>query len=235
MVIERKATVGAIAAAMPDALPVFQRLGIDFCCGGKKPLQDALAEKHLDEEQFFGLVEEERANRNSSAQPADFTDMSPTVLTAYIEDTHHDYLRRTLPEIDKLLLAVLRAHGKNHRELFEAYRLFGRLKTELEQHLIREETMLFPALAQAEAQERNIMTLATEIIKEHEGAGILLEQLHRVTGDFTLPADACQSYRRVYALLPELENDLHRHIHLENNILLENFDMRRKEEAGDGR
>ncbi len=226
MMIEKNMTVGAIAASMPDALPVFQRLGIDFCCGGKKPLQDALAEKYLNEEQFFGMVEAERANRSSNAERTDFTDMSPAVLTAYIEDTHHDYLRRTLPEIDKLMLAVLRAHGKNHGELFEVYRLFGRLKTELEQHLIREETMLFPALAEAGTQGRNIMALAAEIIKEHEGAGALLEQLHHVTGDFTPPADACQSYRRVYALLPKLEDDLHRHIHLENNILLKNIDIR---------
>ncbi|UZT81601.1 iron-sulfur cluster repair di-iron protein [Caproicibacterium sp. BJN0003] len=235
MIFEKNATVGSIAATMPEALPVFQRFGIDFCCGGKRPLAAALAEKHVGPEQFSGLLEAERTNGERREKGADFNAMSPAVLCAYIEDTHHDYLRRALPEIGQLTLAVLRAHGRNHRELFEVYRLFGRLKTDLEQHLVKEETILFPALAKPGTPEKATRDLAADIIGEHEAAGKLLRELHRVTVDFTVPSDACESYRKVYALLPELENDLHRHIHLENNILMKNFNFPQGEAAEDGR
>lgn len=218
-------TVGGLAASIPEALPVFQKLGIDFCCGGKRPILDALAEKGVSAERFYGLLEAER-NQKGNAQTADFSGMSPAVLSAYIEDTHHAYLRGALPEIDALLLAVLRAHGNNHGELFEAYRLFGRLKADLEQHLIKEETQLFPALVQAGEPQEQTRDLAAGIIAEHEAAGEVLEELGRVTGEYAVPEDACLSYQRVYALLPALVDDLHRHIHLENNILLKGLDVR---------
>lgn len=220
MIINQQTTVGGVAASMPEALPVFQALGIDFCCGGKKPLSEALAEKRVTPEDFYALLEKER-NRKEPAERTNFSDMSPAVLSAYIEDTHHSYLRSVLPGIETLLLAVVRAHGKNHGELFEVYQLFGKLKTDLEQHLIKEETLLFPALSQADAPEAQTRRLAAEIIGEHEAAGEILEDLNRVTGAFTVPADACLSYQRVYTLLPALIEDLHTHIHLENNILLE--------------
>lgn len=225
MMIDHK-TVGGFAASVPDALPVFHKLGIDFCCGGKRPLREALAEKGLDEDRFTEMVEAEqqsRKRREEQAEQADYTKMSPAVLTAYIEDTHHDYLRQTLPQIGELLLAVLRAHGQNHRELFEVYRLFGSLKADLEQHLVKEEALLFPGLA-ASGATGEAAALAAEIVAEHEAAGELLEKLRSVTHDYAAPADACRSFRRLYALLPELEEDLHLHIHLENNILLKDFD-----------
>lgn len=125
MVIKDEVTVGGMAASDSDALQVFQKLGIDFCCGGKKPLAEALAEKGVRPEKFYELLEAEKANRKESTERTDFTAMSPPVLSAYIEDTHHDYLRRVLPEIGQLMLAVIRAHGKNHHELFEVYRLLG--------------------------------------------------------------------------------------------------------------
>lgn len=223
MIIKEKITVGGMAASVPEALQVFQKLGIDFCCGGKMPLAEALAEKGLNLKKFYELLDAEKAGRKESTKHTDFTSMSPSVLSTYIEDTHHDYLRLVLPEISQLMLAVIRAHGKNHRELFEVYRLFGQLKTDLEQHLVKEETMLFPALAQDGTRNQAIRDLAAEIIGEHEAAGELLAELHETTGDFAIPPDACQSYRKVYTLLLELENDLHQHIHLENNILLKNF------------
>jgi regulator of cell morphogenesis and NO signaling len=233
MNIKEDVTVGGMAASEPDALQVFQKLGIDFCCGGKKPLAEALAEKGLQPEKFYELLEAEKAGRKESAKRTDFTAISSSVLSAYIEDTHHDYLRRVLPEISLLMLAVIRAHGKNHRELFEVYRLFGQLKTDLEQHLVKEETMLFPALAQNGTLNQAISDLAAEIIGEHEAAGELLAELHEITDDFAVPPDACQSYKKVYNLLPELENDLHQHIHLENNILLKDLYFRHMEEPED--
>ncbi len=216
MNIHQNTTVGEVAAAMPGVLPVFQELKIDFCCGGKKPLMDALDERGVSVDGFLELVEAQQAARRSGAGTQDFSQMNPAALTRYIEDTHHVYLRHALPEIDEMLLLVLKAHGGNHPELFEVYKLFGRLKADLSQHLVKEEALLFPALSQsAEAG-----ALAAEIVNEHEGAGKLLEAMRGASFDYAVPADACMSYQTVYALLPEMESDLHQHIHLENNILM---------------
>jgi regulator of cell morphogenesis and NO signaling len=223
--IDRNMTVGEIATAAPQSLNIFKKLNIDFCCGGNRLLAEVLNEKNTTFEQFDKLLQQTQEERKGS-QETSFLNMSPAVLTAYIEDTHHDYLRRTLPETAELLATVLRVHGKNHRELFEVYRLFGQLKTDLEQHLIREETMLFPALAQPGIPEHETAALAAEIIGEHEAAGKLLQDLNKVTTDFSVPPDACKSYKKVYAMILEVEEDLHRHIHLENNILLRDFDIR---------
>lgn len=217
MLLNDMLTIGELAAEKPEVLPVLQELGIDYCCGGKRLLKDALAEKRVSMNDLLARATKREAERRDIAERTDFTAMSPAVLTAYIEDTHHEYLRRTLPEIDRLLYATLRAHGGHHRELFQVYSLFGQLKADLEQHLVKEETLLFPALAQGDA---DAAILASEIEKEHEGAGELLRKLREVTVDYAVPEDACPTYRKVYGLLGEMENDLHQHIHLENNILL---------------
>jgi regulator of cell morphogenesis and NO signaling len=217
MNIYKSAMVGEIAAAVPGALQIFQELKIDFCCGGKNLLADALAERGVGVEEFFARATARAAERWDGVGKQDFAQMSPAVLTVYIEDTHHEYLRHALPEIDELLVKVLKAHGRNHLELFEVYKLFGRLKSELTQHLVKEETLLFPAMAQGASPAEG---LAAEIFSEHEGAGELLEGMRSAAIDYKVPEDACATYRRVYQLLPELEGDLHQHIHLENNILL---------------
>ncbi|NLE68534.1 MAG: DUF542 domain-containing protein, partial [Lentisphaerae bacterium] len=144
VIMRQDSTVGGVAAATPDALPVFRALGIDYCCGGKRPLAEALAEKGLALSDFSDMVQKRAAQAEAAARAKDFPGMSPEVLSAYIEDTHHDYLRRALPRIEQLLAKVLRAHGANHRELFEVSGLFGRLKSDLEQHLVKEEVLLFP-------------------------------------------------------------------------------------------
>jgi regulator of cell morphogenesis and NO signaling len=217
MKIHQNTTVGEVAAAMPGALPVLQRLKIDFCCGGKASLLGALGERGVSVDEFLQMVEAHEARRDGGAQ--DFSKMAPEDLTRHIEATHHEYLRHALPEVDELFLKVLKAHGVNHPELFEVYKLFGRLKAELNQHLIKEEALLFPALTRGD----EAYALAAEIMAEHEGAGALLEAMRSVSSDYAVPADACMTYRRVYALLPELEADLHQHIHLENNILMKDL------------
>ena len=145
--------------------------------------------------------------------------MSSARLSVYIEDTHHAYLREQLPHASELLQMVLNAHGRAHRELFEVYRLFGQLKADLEQHLLKEENLLFPALEEAPGEE-DTLQLAKEIVEEHESAGRILSRLHEITNDFTIPEDACETYRVAYHLLDAIEQDINQHIHLENNILL---------------
>ena len=225
--LDNNTTIGTVTAEIPGAGEIFERYGIDFCCGGHRLLSIVIREQGLEEEIVYGELEQLRRERTNSYQGSSYTEMNPAGLTAYIEDTHHSYLRRALPEIAELLNTILRVHGKNHKELFEVYRLFGTLKTDLEQHLLKEETMLFPSFEEEEANREEISELSAEIIREHEAAGEILLKLRLVTKDYAIPEDVCGTFIRTYESLLELEKDLHQHIHLENNILLKEYDIRK--------
>jgi regulator of cell morphogenesis and NO signaling len=222
----QETTIGAIVAELPKANEIFSKYGIDFCCGGHRRLIEVMGQQGLDSEKIYQELQILKEDRESSYAGSQFAEMSVEALTDYIEDTHHSYLREALPEIADLLTTLLRVHGINHKELFEAYKVFGTLKTDLEQHLLKEEAMLFPTMEEGTGKEAEIKELATEIIREHEGAGALLERLRAITKDYQVPADACGTFVRTYAMLEELEKDLHQHIHLENNILLKEYDFR---------
>lgn len=220
---DKNASIGGVVASIPQAAQLFREVGIDFCCGGHRLLTEVMKEQAIDEETLYASLEHAVNERKSGYQNNDFNAMNPDVLSSYIEDTHHNYLRQSLPEASELLNTVLRVHGKNHPELFSIYRLFGQLKAELEQHLIKEETILFPILSEADVNREEIITVTEEIITEHEAAGEVLRELRRMTGDYQAPADACGTFRRIYELMEEIEKDLHQHIHLENNILLNEY------------
>jgi regulator of cell morphogenesis and NO signaling len=228
--IDKNQTVGSVVAVFPEAKDIFSNYGIDYCCGGNRILSNVILEQNIDEAALLETLNEAMMERKKEyedeGRELKFTDMSPLTLSNYIEDKHHGYLRQVLPYTAELLETILRVHGKNHRELFEVYRLFGSLKSDLEQHLLKEETILFPSLAQPDANEDEIIALTTEIIKEHEDAGRTLSELRRVTNDYNIPEYVCQTFRKTYELLIEIENDLHQHIHLENNILLKKYDHR---------
>lgn len=221
-------TVGAVVAQLPEAAEVFGAVGIDYCCGGNRLLLEVIKQQGIDKTALFNALGKVQQQRSSgyNGMGHRFTEMEPTVLSTYIEDTHHVYLRGALPRITELLNTVLRAHGKNHRELFAVYGTFGRLKGDIEQHLFKEEALLFPSFTDEAHNKSEIAALTAEIIAEHESAGRLLEQLRVETNNYRLPADACSSYKKAYDMLIELENDLHQHIHLENNILLRGYDAR---------
>lgn len=222
----RETTIGAIVAELPKASEVFARHGIDFCCGGHKRLMEVMDQLGLDNEPIYQELQAMKEDREQSYNGNQFTLMSAGTLTDYIEDTHHSYLRKVLPDIADLMVTILRVHGMNHKELFEAYKIYGTLKTELEQHLLKEETLLFPILGEGKDHGAQIKELATEIIREHEGAGVLLERLREITNNYQVPADTCGTFAKTYTMLEELEKDLHQHIHLENNILLKEYDDR---------
>lgn len=225
-IMDRNATIGGVVAELPQAASIFNKYGIDYCCGGNRRLYDVINEQKMDEKAIYEDLEKALTERkNGYANQGDFTAMEPSALSTYIEDTHHSYLRRSLPETAEILNVVLRAHGKNHTELFHVYRLFGTLKTDLEQHLLKEETMLFPALAETGVKEE-ILELTTDIINEHVAAGDILSELRNITNNYQVPSDACPTFERAYEMLEELEQDLHQHIHLENNILLKDYDQR---------
>src|SRR5690606_31925889 len=156
--------------------------------------------------------------------------MSSGELVDYIVNTHHVFVKEILPEIGSLTTTILRVHGPNHSSLFKVHKLFHNLKTELEQHLIKEEEILFPAIKAYEASPskellENINTTMKETEDEHEAAGGILKELRKITEDYRLPEDGCDTYRRTFERMEALEADLFQHIHLENNILFRRFNL----------
>jgi regulator of cell morphogenesis and NO signaling len=141
-------------------------------------------------------------------------------LVDHIEAKHHAYLKEALPEISERLAVVLRAHGQHHPELFQVHGVFGQVRTDLEQHLVKEEVLLFPALSRG-TPDAETRALAQTLRDEHTAVGEMLRTLRRLNHDYVAPDDACPTYRRLLKELETMEADLFQHIHLENNILLQ--------------
>jgi regulator of cell morphogenesis and NO signaling len=225
--MESGETVGEIAAKDLRKAEVFKKYGIDFCCGGKKSLKQVCEEKGLD----VAVVEAELENPIQAVSSAnDYNRWEPDFLADYIYNQHHLYYYNELPIIKGLLTKVVQHHGDNHPELKYVYSLFAQLVQELDTHFMREEKVVFPfikALALAKRtgnfETLNSQPSLTEPIQimeaDHEAAGGILADIEKITGKYNPPADACNSYQYLYKKLKELDEDLHQHIHLENNIL----------------
>lgn len=221
-------TLGQIAAKDLRKAEIFKKYGLDFCCGGKKTVKEACAEKGLD----VTRIEQElqQADRQPAGRPLNYTDWSMDFLADYIVNTHHSYVRKTLPELRGYAAKVARVHGGRHPELVEVDRLVEELNEELMSHLDKEENIVFPFIRQLAASKKTNTPLSREALgsvanpiammeDEHEAAGDHLAQIRRATNDYTLPQDACASYSLFFNMMQEFESDLFTHIHLENNIL----------------
>ncbi len=225
--------IGDIVSILPKAGEIFKEYNIDFCCGGNRPLADAIREQHLDETAILGKLEKayEDASKFNSLD-IDFRKMTMSELTDYIVETHHNYLKKVLPELGELTTKILRVHGKNHGDvLSRVHRLFHNLKTELEQHLIKEEEILFPMVKDYDKHPTaglidSINRVMNETEAEHEAAGDILKELRRITDQYWVPEDGCATYRMTFKKLEELETDLFQHIHLENNILFKTLELK---------
>ncbi|OPX42100.1 iron-sulfur cluster repair protein YtfE [Ruminiclostridium hungatei] len=221
-------TLGEIVSAHPQASAVFKKYNIDFCCGGNRPLADAIREQELNGEELLSVLEEACFNAKEQVRKEDFRDMAPPRLIEYIVGTHHAFLRRALPEAGELAEKILRAHGTRHQELFKVHKLFNSLRAELEEHLIKEEELLFPLINEYEGKPsqqlfQEIRRVMEETEDEHEGAGHILKELRNITSEYVVPEDGCVTYELAYSKLREIESDLFEHIHLENNILFKRF------------
>lgn len=214
-------TVGEVVAHLPQAAELFQARRIDFCCGGHRRLGDVLREQGIDAGEIEAALDQLFALQQQLITSTDFLHMTTDDLTNYIEERHHAYLREALPHIGEVFTTVLKAHGARHPVLFELHGLFGKLRTDLEQHLIKEEVSLFPELGQR--HEAGVADLAAVIVAEHEAAGVVLKRMRALSDDYRAPQDVCGTYRYLYEKLAELEGDLFQHIHLENNILLKDI------------
>jgi regulator of cell morphogenesis and NO signaling len=218
-------TVGELVAERPSRSRVFERLGIDYCCGGKKPLARACAEKGLSPEE---VVEQLRSSDDEAASRSErnWGEASMTELVDHIEEVHHAYLRSELPRLRFLTGKVRNAHGGRHPKLADVERTFSNLEAELVSHMQKEEQVLFPLIRRLEtsavAVEFHCGSIGNPISameREHDEAARGLETLRSLTDGYAPPVDACNTYRAMLDGLRDLETDLHRHIHKENNVL----------------
>lgn len=228
--ITGNARVGEIAARHPTTRRTLERLEIDYCCGGNRTLSEAAAEKEMDVGRLLSALREAAAS-DEEREERDWTQASMTELVNHIKRTHHSYMKQELPRLDRLLARVQDAHSEKHAQMLGRVRqVFAGLKMEIEMHLMKEEQVLFPYLRQVEAYRDgegaapqlhcvSVRNPVTQMKQEHENAAHALERMREITRDYDLPEDACESFRALYEGLEELEDDLHQHIHLENNIL----------------
>ncbi len=215
-------SLGEIVANDFRAASLFSKAGIDFCCGGKKTLHQACEEKSLNP---AGLENEliELQNEPLSVSQ-NFNSWNLAFLADYIVNTHHQYVVKTLPQLVSYTRKIADVHGSHHPELVEVASLFSQVNAELLQHLQKEEEVLFPAITEAlrgdSREARNI--IASEISRmsgEHEFAGGAIDHISVLTNNYRVPEDACNTYLVTLRLLKQFEDDLHIHVHLENNIL----------------
>ena len=225
-------TVGEIVAENPSQARVFQAFGIDFCCQGGRTLQEACTLKGLAVETVIEQLEASiEKNMETRENPAL---LSPVELIQHIVETHHTYLRSELPRIQAMAERVAKVHGGHTPSLVEVYRIHCCMAEELASHMMKEEEILFPAIKKLCAGESNGLSLDGPVacmLQEHEAqrrrlgrelhedAGAAMAELRELTHGFTPPSEACNTYRALFAGLAELEEDLHRHIHLENSVL----------------
>ncbi|HNR07862.1 MAG TPA: iron-sulfur cluster repair di-iron protein [Saprospiraceae bacterium] len=221
---EQDETLGQIAAKDLRKAEVFKKYGLDFCCGGKKTVKQACAEKGLD----VTRIEQElqQADKLPTAQALPYQEWSLAFLSDYIINTHHLYVKKSLPELEAYAIKVAAVHGGNHPELAEIKALVQDLKAEMTTHMAKEEKIVFPYIKNLEGVASRGVAVFDSITQpvhqmeiEHESAGLLLEKIRQLSHDYQAPQDACGSYRMLYSMLEAFENDLHLHVHLENNIL----------------
>ncbi|MDR3694778.1 iron-sulfur cluster repair di-iron protein [Mucilaginibacter sp.] len=225
---ENSETIGEIVAKDYRKAQVFKNMGIDFCCGGKKTIAEVCEKKGIDPDE----VERQLAavKGDSANSETDFQKWDLGFLSDYIINTHHQYVQENTTFILELAQKVARVHGERHQELIRVAELFSRVGKDLTLHMLKEEKILFPfikELAQIYKTGGKVpvadfgkVSVPIQVMdSEHELVGGDFETIRELTSNYQLPADACTSYTILFKKLEEYENDLHRHVHLESNIL----------------
>ena len=228
MTLNANTTVRELALEMPAATRVFERLKIDYCCGGSQTLDAACADAGLDIAavmQQLKAADESACGGSPESQFATLTELIEHILAK-----HHVYTKEEMARLTALLAKVCAAHGARHPEVLRASELFRQLCADLQPHIFKEEMVLFPYIRGLEQAARRgaapmrppfgtINNPVRMMMFEHDTAGALLRELRAATSDYRVPEDACLSYRTLYQALEAFEQDLHQHIHLENNLL----------------
>lgn len=215
-------TVSDLVVERPSRSRVFEELGIDYCCGGGVPLEEACAGAGLDTGEV--IAELERREAGQTGDEAGLTSMDLGELVDHIVETHHAYLKEELPRLSFLVDKVANVHGGAHPELLELRGVFERLRTELDEHTAKEERLLFPACKELE-QGASIFSFGSvkgpiaSMMAEHVDAGDGLGKMRELTREYAVPEDACNTYRAMLDGLADLERDTHHHVFKENSIL----------------
>jgi regulator of cell morphogenesis and NO signaling len=216
MQITPEITVGELAAAHPAVLRIFERAGIDYCCGGRRPLGEACARAGLPLAELSARIEAAEA---WPAEERDWRSVPLPELIDHIEATHHVFTRSELERAIALMTKVARVHGEAHPELIEMRDIVHELHDELMTHMMKEERVLFPRI-RAGGVPVELLGAPIEVMEaEHDRCGELLRRLRALSRDYALHEGACGSYRAAFQALTALEEDLHVHIHLESNVL----------------
>jgi len=217
-----KLTVGEIVANDFRAASIFKNAGIDFCCGGKRSLSETCEEKGINPATLEKELKE--LEKEPLSPSLSFKDWDPGFLSDYIMNTHHKFVLKNLPELVFYTQKIASVHGGHHAELIEIAELFAKINQELLQHLKNEEEVLFPAIKKALASnsadiKETIISEISRMTGEHEFAGGAMDRISEISNHYLVPADGCNTYAVTYKLLQQFEDDLHIHVHLENNIL----------------
>lgn len=225
---QEEETIGEMVTKDYRKAQVFKSFGIDFCCGGKKTLTEVCERKGIDTEALQKAME--LLKEVPAASENDYSKWNPGFLTDYIINTHHQYVKDNTTFIMELANKVASVHGAQHPETIRVAEIFAKVANDLTLHLMKEEKVLFPFIKEMSDVQDKAGRLSESAFgavsnpiqmmeSEHEEAGEALQTIRELTDNFTLPAGACNSYTILYKKLDEYENDLHKHVHLENNIL----------------
>ncbi|MDD5150075.1 MAG: iron-sulfur cluster repair di-iron protein [Flavobacterium sp.] len=228
MNLQEKTTIGDFVAKDYRTAAIFSKYGIDFCCKGQRTIEEVCTKKNINEANLLNELNAVLLTKNDTE--IDFNSWSLDLLINYIDKTHHRFIEEKTPLLIQFLDKLCSVHGSNHPELFEIKELFKDCADELTPHMKKEELILFPfikEMIQATKSHGSIGQPLFETIKnpiaammnEHDNEGERFRKIALLTNNYTLPEDACNTYRVTFAMLEEFEQDLHKHIHLESNIL----------------
>ncbi|SMQ66959.1 regulator of cell morphogenesis and NO signaling [Bacillus sp. OV166] len=217
-----------IVNELPKTSDVFKKNRIDFCCGGNTSLTEAVAQNKLNLDTLLDELKEVFEKYENTEKDVEvWTNSDSTTIIDHVISNYHRVSEEELTMLSPYVTKVSRVHGDNHPELLKVYELFYEFKKELMDHMAKEEAVVFPLIKQladgtVENREEAI-AMIVELEKEHDHAGEILREIRAVTTDYTLPLDACGTYRLVYARLEALEGLTFMHVHLENNILFPRY------------
>jgi len=220
-------TVREIVVENPAAVRVFESLGIDYCCGGKLPLEEACTRARVPVARAVEMLGQAQSS-GSTDEVRNWAEAPIAQITLHIVNRHHGYIRLEAPRIQGLLEKVESRHGAGHPEITSIKEIFSALTQELFTHMLKEERILFPYIESMDAPRGGVMPSACfgtvrnpiqNMLADHDDAGELLANMKSLSNGYTPPPDACPTYHALYRGLEEFERDLHHHIHLENNIL----------------
>lgn len=216
-------TVGELVRERPARSRVFEQHRIDYCCGGKRPLAEVCAERSLDLDK---ILSELQASDQADTRLVDADAMGLAELADHIVATHHAYLREEMPRLDFMTRKVAAVHGDTEPRLRQIREVYVAFQEELTAHMMKEEQILFPMIREIEtataAPQFHCGSLANPVAQmesEHDSAGDALAQFRSLTDDYTPPEWACNTFRALYDALANLEQNMHQHVHKENNVL----------------